>query len=147
ARTQIEHELALIAELGYEPYFLTVHDIVDFARRRGILCQGRGSAANSAVCYCLGITELDPSRSNLLFERFISKERGEPPDIDVDFEHQRREEVIQYIYAKYGRDRAALAATLSTYRTRSAVREVGKAPGVDAPPVARPRTARRRRGG
>jgi error-prone DNA polymerase len=96
---QIEHELALIAELGYAPFFLTVFDIVRFARGRGILCQGRGSAANSAVCYCLGITEVDPSRMSMLFERFISRERGEPPDIDVDFEHQRREEVIQYIYA------------------------------------------------
>jgi hypothetical protein len=106
----IEHELALIAELGYAPFFLTVHDIVRFARGRGILCQGRGSAANSAVCYCLGITEVDPARMDMLFERFVSRERGEPPDIDVDFEHQRREEVIQYIYRKYGRDRAALAA-------------------------------------
>ena len=105
----IEHELALIEELAYEPYFLTVHDIVQFARSRGILCQGRGSAANSAVCFCLGITEVDPARMSLLFERFISKERNEPPDIDVDFEHERREEVIQYIYAKYGRQRAALA--------------------------------------
>ncbi len=130
ARQQIEHELALIAELRYEPYFLTVYDIVRFARTRGILCQGRGSAANSAVCYCLGITELDPARMNLLFERFMSKERQEPPDIDVDFEHQRREEVIQYLYMKYGRERAALAATLITYRTRSAVRDVGKALGL-----------------
>jgi error-prone DNA polymerase len=129
-RRLIEHELALIAELRYEPYFLTVHDIVRFARGRGILCQGRGSAANSAVCYCLGITEVDPARMEMLFERFISRERGEPPDIDVDFEHQRREEVIQYIYAKYGRERAALAATLITYRPRSAVRDVGKALGL-----------------
>ena len=106
----IEHELALIAELRYESYFLTVHDIVAFARSQGILCQGRGSAANSAVCFCLGITEVDPSRMEMLVERFISKERNEPPDIDVDFEHERREEVIQYIYRKYGRDRAALAA-------------------------------------
>ncbi len=98
-RALIEHELALIAELDYEPYFLTVHDIVRFARGRGILCQGRGSAANSAVCYCLGITEVDPARMAMLFERFISRERDEPPDIDVDFEHERREEVIQYIYA------------------------------------------------
>ncbi len=128
---QIEHELALIAELRYEPYFLTVADIVDFARGRGILCQGRGSAANSAVCYCLGITEVDPARGNLLFERFISRERAEPPDIDVDFEHQRREEVIQYLYAKYGRDRAALAATVIRYRSRSALRDVGKALDVD----------------
>ncbi len=130
-RELIEHELALIAELQYEPYFLTVHDIVAFARSRGILCQGRGSAANSAVCYALGITEVDPARMNMLFERFISKERNEPPDIDVDFEHQRREEVIQYIYAKYGRDRAALAATLITYRPKSAVRDVGRALGLD----------------
>ncbi|MBU3673190.1 MAG: DNA polymerase III subunit alpha, partial [Sinobacteraceae bacterium] len=128
-RTLVEHELALIAELGYEPYFLTVHDLVAFARKRGILCQGRGSAANSAVCYCLGITEVDPSRMSMLFERFISRERNEPPDIDVDFEHERREEVIQYIYAKYGRDRAALAATVITYRPRSAWRDLGKALG------------------
>jgi len=126
----LAHELALIAELGYAPFFLTVFDIVRFARGRGILCQGRGSAANSAVCYCLGITEVDPSRMSMLFERFISRERGEPPDIDVDFEHQRREEVIQYIYAKYGRDRAALAATLISYRPKSAVRDVGKALGM-----------------
>ncbi|HET6724465.1 MAG TPA: error-prone DNA polymerase [Gammaproteobacteria bacterium] len=131
-REQIERELALIAELRYEPYFLTVHDIVNFARSRGILCQGRGSAANSAICYCLGITELDPAQSNLLFERFISKERAEPPDIDVDFEHERREEVIQYIYKKYSRERAALAATLITYHPKSAVRDVGKALGLDA---------------
>lgn len=130
-RTQIEHELTLIAELQYEPYFLTVADIVRFARERGILCQGRGSAANSAVCYCLGITEVDPSRMSVLFERFISKERNEPPDIDVDFEHQRREEVMQYIYNKYGRDRAALTATVVSYRPRSALRDVGKALGVD----------------
>ena len=128
-REQVEHELQLIAELDYEPYFLTVWDIVRFARERSILCQGRGSAANSAVCYCLGITEVDPSRMNLLFERFISRERAEPPDIDVDFEHQRREEVIQYIYARYGRERAALAACVITYRTRSALRDVGKALG------------------
>ncbi|MFM0032997.1 error-prone DNA polymerase, partial [Paraburkholderia madseniana] len=128
---QIEHELELIADLQYEPYFLTVYDIVRFARGQHILCQGRGSAANSAVCYCLGVTEVDPARSNMLFERFISKERGEPPDIDVDFEHQRREEVIQYIYGKYGRDRAAIAAAVSTYRPRGALRETGKALGVD----------------
>ncbi len=126
---QILHELTLISELKYEHYFLTVYDIVRFARSRGILCQGRGSAANSAVCYCLGITEVDPERSTVLFERFISKERGEPPDIDVDFEHQRREEVIQYLYQKYGRDRAALTATVITYRVRSAIRDVGKALG------------------
>ena len=128
----IEKELALIAELGYEYFFLTVYDIVRFARGRGILCQGRGSAANSTVCFCLQITELDPTRSHLLFERFVSKERNEPPDIDVDFEHERREEVIQYIYQRYGRDRAALAATLITYRPRSAIRDVGKALGLSA---------------
>jgi len=128
-RRQIEKELQLIEELHYEPYFLTVHDIVRFARSRGILCQGRGSAANSAVCYCLGITEVDPARMSMLFERFISRERDEPPDIDVDFEHERREEVIQYIYRKYGRDRAALAATVITYRPRSAIRDMGKALG------------------
>jgi error-prone DNA polymerase len=130
-KQQIEHELSLIAELQYEAYFLTVADIVRFARERGILCQGRGSAANSAVCYCLGVTEVDPSRMSVLFERFISKERNEPPDIDVDFEHQRREEVMQYIYNKYGRDRAALTATVVSYRPRSALRDVGKALGVD----------------
>ncbi|HUF73136.1 MAG TPA: error-prone DNA polymerase, partial [Gammaproteobacteria bacterium] len=127
---QIEHELTLIAELHYEPYFLTVHDIVRFARSEGILCQGRGSAANSAVCFCLGITEVDPARMEMLMERFISKERNEPPDIDVDFEHERREEVIQYIYEKYSRERAALAATVITYRPRSAIRDVGKALGL-----------------
>ena len=127
----IEKELKLIGELRYEFFFLTVHDIVRFAKERGILCQGRGSAANSAVCYCLGITEVDPARMHLLFERFISKERNEPPDIDVDFEHERREEVIQYIYEHYGRHRAALAATLITYRPRSAIRDVGKALGLD----------------
>jgi error-prone DNA polymerase len=128
----IEKELQLIRELQYEYYFLTVFDIVAFARSQSILCQGRGSAANSVVCYCLFITEVDPSRLSVLFERFISKERNEPPDIDVDFEHQRREEVIQYIYRKYGRDRAALAATVITYRPRSAIRDVGKALGFDA---------------
>ena len=129
---QVDHELALISELGYEPYFLTVADIVTFARTEGILCQGRGSAANSAVCYCLGITEVDPARMNILFERFISRERDEPPDIDVDFEHQRREEVIAYLYRKYGRHRAALTATVISYRARSALRDVGKALGIDA---------------
>ncbi|WP_038054434.1 error-prone DNA polymerase [Thioalkalivibrio sp. ALJ1] len=124
---QIERELGIIAQLGYEPYFLTVYDIVRFARSRGILCQGRGSAANSAVCYALGITAVDPSRSSMLFERFISAERGEPPDIDVDFEHERREEVIQYIYQRYGRERAALACTVIRYRRRSALRDVGRA--------------------
>ncbi|WP_445370376.1 error-prone DNA polymerase [Methylomonas sp. HW2-6] len=136
-RQQIEHELALIADLAYEPYFLTVHDIVRFAREQGILCQGRGSAANSAVCFCLGITEVDPSRMNLLFERFLSRERNEPPDIDVDFEHERREQVIQYIYQKYGRHRAALAATVITYRSRSAVRDVGKALGLNQAQIER----------
>ncbi len=136
-RGLIEHELALIAELGYEPYFLTVHDIVAFARSQEILCQGRGSAANSAVCYALGITEVDPARMNMLFERFISKERNEPPDIDVDFEHERREEVIQYVYGKYGRERAALAATVITYRPKSAVRDVGKALGLELAQVDR----------
>lgn len=136
-RQQIEHELNLIAELHYEPYFLTVHDIVHFARSQNILCQGRGSAANSAVCFCLGITEVDPARMSMLFERFISKERNEPPDIDVDFEHERREEVIQYIYRKYGRDRAALAATVITYQPRSAFRDVGKALGLDIQQVDR----------
>ncbi|MCA3824079.1 MAG: PHP domain-containing protein, partial [Burkholderia sp.] len=130
-QAQIEHELLLIADLNYEAYFLTVYDIVQFAREQGILCQGRGSAANSSVCYCLGVTEVDPSRQSMLFERFISKERNEPPDIDVDFEHQRREEVMQYIYRKYGRDRAALTAAVTTYRPRSALREAGKALGVD----------------
>ncbi|HEY6381232.1 MAG TPA: error-prone DNA polymerase, partial [Pseudolabrys sp.] len=129
-RTNLEHELKLIARLEYEPYFLTVYDIVRFARSKGILCQGRGSAANSAVCYCLGVTEVDPDRADLLFERFISPERREPPDIDVDFEHERREEVIQYIYGKYGRDRAGIAATVISYRGRSAIREVGKAFGL-----------------
>ncbi len=129
-RAAIDHELKLIAELKFAPYFLTVHDIVRFARSKDILCQGRGSAANSAVCFVLGITEVDPDRTDLLFERFISAERNEPPDIDVDFEHERREEVMQYIYEKYGRERAGLAATVITYRSRSAVREVGKVFGL-----------------
>ena len=124
------HELGLIAELGYAPYFLTVYDIVRFAREKDILCQGRGSAANSAVCYCLGITAVDPAQIDLLFERFVSRERREPPDIDVDFEHERREEVIQYIYGRYGRARAGLAATVISYRGRSAARDVGKAMGL-----------------
>ena len=132
----IEHELALIGELSYEAYFLTVYDIVRFARSRGILCQGRGSAANSTVCFCLGITAVDPARMDLLFERFISAARDEPPDIDVDFEHERREEVIQYIYSKYGRDRAGLAATVICYRTRGAVRDVGKALGLSEDAIA-----------
>ena len=136
-RENIEHELRLIAELNFEPFFLTVHDIVDYARSQKILCQGRGSAANSTVCYCLRITEVDPSRMSMLFERFISKERNEPPDIDVDFEHERREEVIQYIYGKYGRERAALAATVICYRPRSALRDVGKALGLDLAQVDR----------
>ncbi|MBM4218655.1 MAG: error-prone DNA polymerase [Gammaproteobacteria bacterium] len=133
----IERELALVAELGYERYFLTVHDLVEFARGRGILCQGRGSAANSAACYALGITEVDPARMSMLFERFISRDRNEPPDIDVDFEHERREEVIQYLYAKYGRGRAALTATVICYRPKSAVRDVGKALGLDTAQVER----------
>ena len=128
---QIDKELKLIEELRYEAFFLTVHDVVRKARALRILCQGRGSAANSAVCYCLGITEVNPMDTTLLFERFISRERNEPPDIDVDFEHERREEVIQYIYGKYGPERTALAAALATYRTRSAVRDVGKALGLD----------------
>ncbi|MCG2634521.1 MAG: error-prone DNA polymerase [Gammaproteobacteria bacterium] len=130
-RCQIEQELQLIGELAYEHFFLTVEDLVRFARSQGILCQGRGSAANSAVCFCLGITEVDPARMSMLFERFISKERNEPPDIDVDFEHQRREEVIQYLYRKYGRERAALAASVTTYRTRSAIRDLGRALGLE----------------
>ncbi|MFN9479710.1 MAG: DNA polymerase III subunit alpha, partial [Betaproteobacteria bacterium] len=129
-RATVEHELELIGRLRYEPFFLTVYDIVQFARRQNILCQGRGSAANSTVCYCLGLTEVDPARASVLFERFISAERNEPPDIDVDFEHQRREEVMQYIYAKYGRHRAALTAALHTYRPRGALRDVGKALGL-----------------
>ncbi|RZL11064.1 MAG: error-prone DNA polymerase, partial [Rubrivivax sp.] len=129
---QIEKELALIREFDYERFFLTVEDVVRYARSQNILCQGRGSAANSAVCYCLGITEVNPARSNLLFERFLSRERNEPPDIDVDFEHQRRPEVIAYLYGKYGRSRTALAATVIRYRTRSAVRDVGKALGIEA---------------
>lgn len=130
-QTLLEHELTLIAELRYEHFFLTVHDLVRFAMNRAILCQGRGSAANSVVCYCLGITIVDPSRQSVLFERFISKERHEPPDIDVDFEHERREEVMQYIYAQYGRHRAGIAATVITYRLKSALRDVGKALGFD----------------
>ena len=131
-RKALDYELALIDELHYEPYFLTCYDIVRFARSRGILCQGRGGAANSAVCFCLGITEVDPARYSLLFERFISRERREPPDIDIDFEHERREEVLQYLYAKYGRERAALTAVVISYRGRSAVREVGKVLGLPA---------------
>jgi error-prone DNA polymerase len=129
-RRLVERELVLIEELRYEAYFLTVWDLVQFARSRGILCQGRGSAANSAVCYCLEVTSIDPDRIDVLFERFVSKERNEAPDIDVDFEHERREEVLQYIYDKYGRDRAGMTAVVITYRTRSAVRDVGKALGL-----------------
>ena len=129
-RRQIDWELALIAELGYDSYFLTVQDIVSFARQQRILCQGRGSAANSAVCYALGITEIDPSQSNLLFERFLSRERNEPPDIDVDFEHERREEVLQYVFRRYGRHRAALTAVVSSYHGAGAVRDVAKALGL-----------------
>lgn len=131
-RRQIIRELRMIDDMNYPHYFLTVHDIVAYARCQGILCQGRGSSANSVVCYCLGITEVDPTQHELLFERFISKERDEPPDIDVDFEHERREEVIQYIYGKYGRRRAALAATVIRYRPRSAMRDVGRAMGLSA---------------
>lgn len=129
-RGQIDKELRLIADLRYESYFLTVHDIVRFARSQHILCQGRGSAANSAVCFILGITEIDPVHSNLLFERFLSRERNEPPDIDVDFEHERREEVIQYVFRRYGRGRAALTAVVSSYHTAGAIRDVGKALGL-----------------
>ncbi len=139
-RATIEHELSIISDLQYEPYFLTVHDIVRYAREeKNILCQGRGSAANSVVCYCLGVTSLDPQRSEacLLVERFISRERNEPPDIDIDFEHERREEVIQYVYRKYGRERAALAGTVIMYRPRSALRDLGKAFGLDPLQVAR----------
>ena len=135
-RDTIAKELTLVAELNYAPYFLTVHDIVHYARSLDILCQGRGSAANSVVCYCLGITNVNPTEIDLLFERFVSPERKEPPDIDVDFEHERREEVIQYIYARYGRDRAGLAATVICYRGRSAVRDVGKALGLSEDTVA-----------
>jgi error-prone DNA polymerase len=129
-RHALTEELRLIGELKYAPFFLTVHDIVQFARRQGILCQGRGSAANSVICYCLGITEVDPATTDLLFERFVSAERREPPDIDVDFEHERREEVIQYIYRTYTRERAGLAATVICYRGRSAIRDVGKVFGL-----------------
>ncbi|TKR34126.1 error-prone DNA polymerase [Luteimonas gilva] len=134
-RAQIEHELDLIRALNYEAYFLTVYDLVRFARSQNILCQGRGSAANSAVCFAIGVTEVDPMRMNMLMERFISKERNEPPDIDIDFEHERREEVIQYIYQRYGRERAALAATVICYRGKSAVRDVAKALGLPADQV------------
>ncbi|MEZ0268432.1 MAG: PHP domain-containing protein, partial [Phycisphaerae bacterium] len=129
-RDLLERELTFIAQLKYEAYFLTVYDLVRFANSRGILCQGRGSAANSAVCYCLGVTSVDPMKVDLLFERFVSAARNEPPDIDVDFEHERREEVIQYLYEKYGRERAGMTAEVITYRGRSAVRDVGKALGL-----------------
>src|SRR5205823_4007141 len=130
-QTLIAHELALIAELHYAPYFLTVWDIVEWARAHGILCQGRGSAANSAVCYMLGITAVDPMQMDLLFERFVSTERNEPPDIDVDFEHERREEVIQHIYEKYSRHRAGITATVISYRSKSAIRDNPRAAGGD----------------
>ena len=129
-RQQIGHELALIERLKFEAYFLTCYDLVTFARSRGILCQGRGSAANSAVCYCIGVTSVDPAKVDLLFERFVSDARDEPPDIDIDFEHERREEVIQYLYEKYGRERAGMTAEVITYRGRSAIRDVGKAMGL-----------------
>src|SRR4030095_13230751 len=129
-RELLEHELALIEELKYEAYFLTVWDLVKFARQRNILCQGRGSAGNSAVCFCLGVTSVDPARTDVLFERFVSKERNEAPDIDVDFEHERREEVLQYLYDKYGRERAGMTAEVITYQDRSAVRDGGKALGL-----------------
>src|SRR6185312_735704 len=129
-REALDRELDMTIKLNYAKYFLTVHDIVNFARSRGILCQGRGSAANSVICYCLGITEVDPEKVDLLFERFVSKEREEPPDIDVDFEHERREEVIQHIYGRYGRHHANLTATVICYRGRSAIREVGKVFGL-----------------
>ena len=129
-RRALDHELAVTAELNYAPYFLTVHDIVEFSKSKGILCQGRGSAANSVICFCLGITEVDPEKVDLLFERFVSAERREPPDIDVDFEHERREDVIQYIYGRYSRDRCGIAATVICYRGRSAIREVGKVFGL-----------------
>ena len=135
-RGMLEHELALIGRLGYEPYFLTVHDVVAFARSRGILCQGRGSAANSVVCYCLGVTSVSPEIGTMVFERFVSEARDEPPDIDVDFEHERREEVIQWIYDRYGRHRAGLCATVIHYRGKRAVREVGRAMGLSADTVA-----------
>ncbi|NLE47325.1 MAG: error-prone DNA polymerase [Sandaracinaceae bacterium] len=144
-RAQLEAELALIAELGYGGYFLTIHDLVRFCEREGILCQGRGSAANSAVCFCLGITALDPSKMDLLFERFLSRERREPPDIDLDIEHNRREEVIQYVYARFGRRRAAMVANLVRYRIKSAIRDLGKA--LELPEEALERAAALHHGG
>src|SRR4029079_18683463 len=129
-RAQLEAELAVIEELDYPGYFLTMYEIVSYCRRRDIMCQGRGSAANSAVCFCLGITAIDPVRMGLLFERFLSRERAEPPDIDLDIEHERREEVIQHVYAVYGRDHAAMVFNIVLYRPRSAVRDVGKVLGI-----------------
>jgi len=136
-RRRLRHELRVVEELGYAPYFLTVHEIVRFARSRGIQCQGRGSAANSTICYVLGITAVDPEKHDLLFERFISASRGEPPDIDVDFEHERREEVIRHVYERYGRERAAIVGTVVRFRARAAVREVGKALGLSGDVTAR----------
>jgi error-prone DNA polymerase len=133
----IHHELSFIEEMNYASYFLTVYDIVRYARSQDILCQGRGSAANSTICYCLGITSVDPTKFDLLFERFISSARNEPPDIDVDFEHERREEVIQYIYQKYGRDRAAIVATVTQQHQKGAIRDVGKAMGLSIDTVNR----------
>ena len=130
---QLEHELTLDSQLDFADYFLTVWDIVSWARQQHILCQGRGSAANSSVCFVLGITSVNPEQFDLLFERFVSMERGDPPDIDVDFEHERREEVIQYIYRRYGRERAAMVANVITFRGKGALRAVGKALGVDEP--------------
>ena len=132
AAAQAAHELALIARLNYAPYFLTVSDVVDYARSQGILCQGRGSAANSVVCYALGVTSVSPEVGTMVFERFVSEARDEPPDIDVDFEHERREEVIQYIYRRFGRHRAGICATVIHYRGKRAVREVGTAMGLSA---------------
>ena len=136
-KANIEHELKFIEEMNYAEYFLTVYDIVRYAREQKILCQGRGSAANSTVCYCLGITSVDPSKFDLLFERFISSARNEPPDIDVDFEHERREEVMQYIYRKYGRDRAAVVATVTQQHHKGAIRDVGKAMGLSVDTINR----------
>ena len=136
-KANIKYELAFMKEMNYAEYFLTVYDLVRYAREQGILCQGRGSAANSTVCYCLGITSVDPSKFDLLFERFISSARNEPPDIDVDFEHERREEVIQYIYRKYGRDRAAIVATVTQQHHKGAIRDVGKAMGLSVDTINR----------
>ena len=136
-KANIAYELTFIEQVNYAEYFLTVYDIVRYARERKILCQGRGSAANSTVCYCLGITSVDPSKFDLLFERFISSARNEPPDIDVDFEHERREEVMQYIYTKYGRDRAAVVATVTQQHHKGAIRDVGKAMGLSVDTISR----------